>query len=209
MNDIVPASASLSRFPSRKLAVLLVLIFANLIQLALLIRHPQVSSPQSFKTLAAFTVAQEEVKPGLPVRLRIPRIGVDAVIGPVGLTAEGDLGTPTSPVSTGWYNGGPRPGEVGSSVIDGHYGMANDKPAVFDSLNALQVGDKIQVEDEKGVVTTFIVTGSRLYSTEEDATAVFRTSDGKARLNLITCQGVWNAGQSNYETRLVVFSVRE
>lgn len=148
-------------------------------------------------------------KPGLPLRLKIPKLSVDAAIDYVGLTPEGDLDVPRGYDSGGWYKDGPHPGEPGSAVIDGHFGRADGKAAIFDDLHTLQKGDKINVTDVKGATTTFTVTGLRTYNPGEDATAVFRSDDGVARLNLITCQGGWDNSQNSYAARLVVFSEKE
>lgn len=149
------------------------------------------------------------VKYGLPTRLEIPSIKVDAAIDYLGLTYTGDLDTPDGPDNVGWYKQGPRPGEVGNAVIDGHFGWLDGKPAVFDNLHKLSTGDKIHSKDEAGVTTSFVVTGTKTFSPEDDAAEVFRSDDGKAHLNLITCQGEWNAGQESYDTRLVVFADKE
>ena len=52
-----------------------------------------------------------------PGHLKIPAIGVDAAIVPVGVTPDGFMDAPDGPDDTGWYKHGPRPGEVGSAVI--------------------------------------------------------------------------------------------
>jgi sortase (surface protein transpeptidase) len=65
---------------------------------------------------------------------------------------SGGMGIPKDITHAAWFNLGPRPGEKGNAVIDGHYGWKNNIPAVFDSLSQLQKGDKIFVDDEKGVV---------------------------------------------------------
>ena len=146
---------------------------------------------------------------GLPVRLQVPSIGIDAPINQVGLTSQGDLDVPAGPDSTGWYKSGPRPGEVGSAVIDGHFGWKDEIPAVFDNLHKLKKGDVVRVEDENGKTITFTVSGSHTYTPDENAEAVFRSSDEKAHLNLITCQGDWNQDQKSYAERLVVFTSKK
>jgi LPXTG-site transpeptidase (sortase) family protein len=152
---------------------------------------------------------QEKVSSGLPVRLMIPKINVDAAIDYVGLTPEGELGVPAGPANAAWYDLGPRPGEKGNAVIDGHFGYKNHIPAVFDNLHALQKGDIIYVEDEKGKTITFVVRELRTYGQNEDDSGVFVSSDGKAHLNLITCQGVWSETQKSFSNRLVVFADEE
>lgn len=144
-----------------------------------------------------------------PVRLKIPVINVDASIEYVGLTSAGAMDVPKGPSDVAWFDLGPRPGEDGSAVISGHYGWKNNIPAVFDYLSKLQKGDQLYIEDENGVVTTFVVRDSRSYGERADATDVFNSSDGKAHLNLVTCEGVWNKLTKSYSKRLVVFTDRE
>jgi sortase A len=152
---------------------------------------------------------QDKVNVGLPVRLKIPKINVDAALDYVGITSGGDLGVPKGPTDAAWYDLGPRPGEIGNAVIDGHFGWKNNIPAVFDNLHSLQKGDSIYVLDEKGKTVTFVVRELRTYSQNEDDSGVFVSSDGKAHLNLITCQGTWSETQKSYSTRLVVFADKE
>jgi LPXTG-site transpeptidase (sortase) family protein len=142
----------------------------------------------------------------LPIRLEIPKIKVDAALDYVGITSNGELGVPAGPANAAWYDQGPRPGDTGSAVIDGHFGYKDNIPAVFDNLHDLQIGDKIYVKDVKGLTTTFVVRQLRTYGSDEPAPDVFHSSDGKAHLNLITCQGDWNQTQKSYSTRLVVFT---
>jgi LPXTG-site transpeptidase (sortase) family protein len=145
---------------------------------------------------------------GLPVRLKIPKIKIDAAVESVGLTPQGAMGVPKNPTDAAWFNLGPLPGEAGSSVIDGHIGLwnGNQPIAVFDFLHKLHPGDKIYVVDDKGVTTTFVVSDLRTYAQNADDSNVFSSSDGKAHLNLITCDGTWNKTLNSYPDRLVVFT---
>ncbi len=146
---------------------------------------------------------------GLPVRLKIPKIKVDAAIEYVGLVSDGSIDNPKSPGDAAWFAIGPLPGESGSAVIDGHYGWKNGKAAVFDNLYKLRKGDRLFVEDYNGVITSFVMMGSRRYDPKADASSVFDSSDGKAHLNLITCEGVWDKVSKSYSERLVVFADKE
>lgn len=152
---------------------------------------------------------EEQVVFGLPVRLRIPNINVDAAIEQVGVTSRGAMDVPKGPDGAAWFKFGPRPGERGSSVIAGHYGWKNQIPAVFDNLHELQKGDKLYVEDENGVIITFVVRESRRYNAKGNASDVFGSIDGKAHLNLITCEGVWSKVSESRPGRLVVFADKE
>jgi LPXTG-site transpeptidase (sortase) family protein len=138
-----------------------------------------------------------------PSRLIIPKLGVDTNIIQMGLTATGNMEAPATNKATGWYKYGARPGNVGSAVIDGHLGLSNE--AVFGKLNQLAVGDAISVLDDQGSTISFIVKRTAAYEKDSDATDIF-TSQAGSHLNLITCNGDWEARHATYSKRLVVFS---
>jgi LPXTG-site transpeptidase (sortase) family protein len=159
---------------------------------------------ENFSVQPASIVTQANLN--LPVRLKIPSINVDAPVEYVGLTQSGAMDVPQKPEDVAWYNLGPRPGESGSAAIAGHSGYKDNKPAVFDNLYKLQKGDKIYVEDSKGITVTFIVREFRTYGLYDDVSSVFNSNDGVAHLNLITCSGVWNDKEKTHATRLIVFT---
>jgi sortase A len=146
---------------------------------------------------------------GNPVRLEIPNINVDATVEYVGLTSAGAVAVPKGPANAAWFDLGPRPGNIGSAVIVGHFGWKNNIPAVFDNLHKLQKGDKLYVKDEAGATITFVVRELRLYGENQDASDVFGSLDRNAHLNLITCEGAWNKARKSYSDRLVVFADKE
>lgn len=147
---------------------------------------------------------------GLPLRLKIPKINVDANILSLGFATSGAMQIPNNVYDVGWFNGGPRPGEKGSSIITGHVaqirGGVMTKPGVFIELNKLITGDRLNVIDDKGESITFIVRESRLYDPLADASSVFSSADNNTHLNLITCEGTWNPGEQSYSKRLVIFT---
>jgi len=153
--------------------------------------------------------SKEQIFIGLPVRLKIAAINIDANIEHVGITEGGAMDAPKGPLEVAWYNLGPRPGEVGSAVIDGHSGWKDSRPAVFDNLHKLKKGDKIFVESDTGEITIFVVRELRSYGLSEDTSSVFEEQDGLAHLNLITCSGDWNPLEQTHSSRLVVFTDQE
>lgn len=168
-------------------------------------RAPTHGDPVSSAANATLPKHKQERSP-LPVRLKIPKINVDASLEYVGLTRGGDVGAPKVLTNAAWFNRWPRPGEKGNAVIVGHYSGVAGVPAVFNDLYKLHKGDKLYIEDKKGKTTSFIVTGRREYDPEAVATAVFRSHDGAAHLNLITCDGAWNEAANTYSKRLAVFA---
>ena len=146
---------------------------------------------------------------GLPNRIQIASIQVDAAIESVAIAPDGSMDVPKSIFNTAWYELGPRPGEVGSAVIDGHVDGPDGGPAVFADLKNLQQGDKISVIDDQGNAIVFQVRELRILNSDADATEIFTSSDGLAHLNLITCIGVWDKQAQSYTQRLIVFADQE
>ncbi len=148
--------------------------------------------------------AANTVSLGLPARLTIPAINVNAAIQDLGVTPKGDMDVPANTTDVGWFKLGPRPGERGSAVIAGHFDGTSGEPGVFTNLNKLKKGDKLYVIDDKGTSVKFIVRESRTYDPGY-AEEVFSSNDG-THLNLVTCDGVWDGTKKSYSKRLVVFA---
>ncbi len=146
-----------------------------------------------------------KVSVGQPVRLKIPSINVDAAIEYVGLTSSRAMEVPKNTTDVGWLKLGPRPGEKGSAVIDGHFNGKNGEEGVFANLYKLKAGDKLYIEDDKGTSIPFIVRESRIYDPGL-ADYVFNRNDSGTYLNLITCDGVWDGTKKSYTKRLVIFT---
>ncbi len=146
------------------------------------------------------------VPQGLPVRLKIPGIGVDSIIEDGLITSDGRMDVSEGSVNVSWFALGPKPGEVGSAVIGGHFGISNDVKFVFYDLDKMVVGDEVQVVNDKGEVLTFRVREIKMYTRDADATEVFTSKDGLSHLNVITCEGAWNQKNDTYDDRRVVFT---
>lgn len=156
----------------------------------------------------ATPVPVPKVTYAVPVRLIIPRIGVDAAVEDVGLTSGRDMASPSGPATVGWYKFGARPGNRGSAVIDGHSGYADGRRAAFDDLPQLKVGDKLYVEDARGKRLLFVVRATKLYARDASAADVFAPTT-RRRLNLITCTGDFDVSAGTHSERLVVFAELE
>lgn len=149
------------------------------------------------------------VPTGKPTRLTIPKLNVDAGFQYLGLKSDGTMEIPNNIVDVAWFTGSPLPGKKGNSIITGHVvqilGGVVTKPGVFKNLNELAIGDKLYIQNDRGETIIFAVRETRLYDPSADAVDVFVSFDGKVHLNLITCEGTWNAAQQSYSKRLVVF----
>jgi LPXTG-site transpeptidase (sortase) family protein len=145
---------------------------------------------------------------GLPVRLSIPKLGLDAPVEQVGTDSSGAMGIPHDYRDVAWFAPGVVPGDDGDAVIDGHLDWVvngKDVRAVFWSLGSLQAGDELDVATQDGRVLKFSVTQLQLIPNRANPSqyGLFDTS-GPPRLTLITCAGDWSASLHTYLQRLAV-----
>jgi sortase A len=166
------------------------------------IYQPPVSTPPP-QTIETLTPKPAVI--GLPVRLVIPSLNLDASIEPVGLAADGAMGVPIRLADVAWYQPGPRPGELGNAVIAGHRSSRLSLPAVFDNLDKLMPGDMVNIIDDRGTIIVFRVRERRIYDANADPSEIFAKSD-KVHLNLISCAGNYNPLTRSFPQRLVVFT---
>ena len=144
----------------------------------------------------------------MPVSVDIPAIGVTSRLLHLGLNADGTVQVPSVTRNAGqaaWYKYSSTPGQIGSSVIEGHVDSVKG-PAVFFRLGSLRRGDAIDVELADGVTAVFRVTGVREYAKSRfPAKAIYGATDFAA-LRLITCGGVFDYATGHYLSSTVVFA---
>lgn len=129
-----------------------------------------------------------------PVRIEIPAIGVAADVIPLGLVPEsGELEVPQDFAQTGWWTGGPEPGEIGSSVIAGHVDSF-EGPAVFIDLDQLAFDDLVRVTRADGSAATFAVRETIAVDKDEFPTGYVYGQTDTSVLRLITCNGDFSDG---------------
>jgi LPXTG-site transpeptidase (sortase) family protein len=142
---------------------------------------------------------------GAPVRLVIPKIKVNAPVQHIGITQQNSMETPNNATDVGWLKIGTKPGEKGSTVIDGHFDNEMGGKGVFNDLHQLTKGDRVLIKTDKGETFTYIVNSLKVYDEGTKAPEIFSKNDGKY-LSLITCDGIWNETTKSYTQRLVVFA---
>lgn len=140
-----------------------------------------------------------------PVELSIDRLGIRAPIEPVGVL-NNTMAVPSNGERVGWYDQGPRPGDKGSSVLAGHVNWSKGQDAVFTNLHTLQIGDTVQVRNSNDERNVFTVVRIASYPMDANTAEVFLSQNDRERLNLITCDGVWDSGLNTHRSRLVVFT---
>jgi hypothetical protein len=154
---------------------------------------------------------------GQPARIRIPVIGLDWPVVPVGLDVDGTMDTPQGGSGSivwregFWWRGGYRVGQAGNAVIAGHVDDVSGALTAFARIAELQLGDSVLVTLAGGNVAHFrvqrVVRVPVPVGGSNDPT--LRTIFGPAatpHLNLITCAGTWVSG--GFDERLVVFTTQ-
>ena len=145
----------------------------------------------------------------VPVSVRIPAIGVNARVIPLGLDASGGVAVPplSTPFLTSWYDRGSAPGQDGPAVLLGHVDAAGVGPAVFYKLGDLVTGDLVYVTRRDRQTAVFRVTAVALYPEQDfPAKQVYSFTPGPT-LRLITCGGDFDAQTHHYLGRTIVFAV--
>jgi hypothetical protein len=188
--------------------VLLILAGTGAVGVAL---GSQMHAPQPAPSQAGVTGASSRglsLARSLPVSVHIPAIGVDSALLHLGRNADGTVRVPSIKTDAGqaaWYKYSPTPGQIGSSVIEGHVDSERG-PAVFFRLGALHRGDTIDVKLADGVTAVFRVTGVREYAKSRfPAKAIYGATDFAA-LRLITCGGAFDYATGHYLSSTVVFA---
>ena len=140
-----------------------------------------------------------------PRYLTIDKLGIiNARILPMGVNAKGALETPNNIFDVGWYEGSGKPGQGGTSIIDGHNGGPHVH-GVFKDLPALAYGDTIKIERGDGLIYKYkVVENKTVLLSESDAymsTAARTPEVGKESVTLISCTGEWSQSQMTYLSR--------
>jgi sortase (surface protein transpeptidase) len=140
----------------------------------------------------------------VPVRLKIPKIGVASSLIPLGRAADGTVEVPPWEVA-GWYAPGPRPGDPGSAVILGHVDSTGG-PAVFFRLRELRRGDRIEVRRADGSRVRFVVRRTAQYDKRRFPTDEVYYPTLTPELRLVTCGGEFDYASRHYRSNVIVFA---
>jgi hypothetical protein len=141
-----------------------------------------------------------------PVRVRVPGLGLDAAVRPVGVGAERQMRLPADPRVLGWYRYGPAPGGGGSVVLAGHVDSRRFGIGPLAALQTIDVGDRVEVLTGPGSVRAYRVDSIERFSRQALPADVFART-GPERLRLVTCTGPFVPDAGGYQQNLVVTAV--
>lgn len=150
--------------------------------------------------------AAEPLPPSEPVRLRIPRIDVDAPVMGLGLNDEGSLEVPPAAERNlaGWYEDGTTPGAEGTAIVAGHVDNAQG-PSVFYTLGALEKGHRIEVLRADGRTAVFTIDAIEVYEADAFPDKKVYGAGERAELRVITCGGGFSE-KTGYQGNVVAYA---
>ncbi|NUR58737.1 MAG: class F sortase [Catenulispora sp.] len=146
----------------------------------------------------------------VPLRVKVPSVGIDAPLIRLGLDADGAVAVPPMwvPSEAGWFGGNPTPGERGAAIIVGHVDTEYGR-AVFYPLGNVQPGALVVVDRADKKHAQFRVNSVEVVDKDRfPAQRVYGTGDAAdtdtAQLRLITCGGAFDG--KHYADNLVVYA---
>jgi sortase (surface protein transpeptidase) len=155
---------------------------------------------------AGFRSPRRHPTVALPVRLRIPAIGVDTPLLRLGLDKQGAVEPPKPWQEAGWYTGSVRPGQAGPAVILGHVDSTSG-PAVFYRLQELREGDAVEVTRADGSRIMFHVSGQQQVAKSQFPTDLVYGPTLEPSLRLVTCGGSFDTKSHHYRDNIIVSAV--
>src|SRR3989344_4722627 len=105
-----------------------------LIGLAVFLASNSISNSNTVTTEIAGKPGTDELLPGKPARVAIPKLGISAEIAELGLNSDKTIEVPKRPEQVGWFVHGAIPGEPGSAVMVGHLDWHRGVKGVFYDL---------------------------------------------------------------------------
>lgn len=187
------------------MAIVLILAAATILTFGLRSERPSLPGPQQ---VAGNPAAAAHVRPAaraVPLTLSIPAIAVSAPLTELGLNPDRTVQVPASFQMPGWYEYGPSPGQLGSSVILGHVDSYQG-PAVFFKLRSLRPGDRVDVALADGVTAHFEVRQVAMYPKAQFPTQLVYGPRSYSALQLVTCGGVFDTETRSYLSNVVVYT---
>jgi hypothetical protein len=141
-----------------------------------------------------------------PTRVRVPALGLDAAVRPIGVDGERQLRLPADPRVLGWYRFGAGPGDRGSVVLAAHVDSRRFGVGPLADLQAIGVGDRLEVDTGPDGTRFYRVDSIERFDRQALPAEVFART-GPERLRLVTCTGPYLPEAGGYQQNLVVTAV--
>lgn len=165
-----------------------------------------VVSPPSAAAVSPAPAATSPVPvagPFRPATVSLQAFGVTAPVD-VSFTAAGVLDPPDDPSRVAWWGASQLAGaSAGATVVVGHVDGPSGPGALYRLVHA-RAGDRIVVAGADGRQLTYAVTSLSYHGKGDAFPASLFTSDGPARLVVISCGGTFDRSDDQYEDNVVV-----
>ncbi|MCL2280618.1 class F sortase [Candidatus Saccharibacteria bacterium] len=167
--------------------------------------HPTTKTAKTTQLIASKSATTQSATPTCD-RLIIPKINLDTCLATVGLTTSGAVDVHAS--LPAWFNqssrAGTNSGKYPATFIDGH------RNGIFKNLKQLVVEDTVTVAFMSGELYTYTVRAiENIPLTQVDMLKVLSIyNDANQGLNLMTCDGAYNANMGTAERRLILYATR-
>ena len=164
---------------------------------------PDAPTPDGPTTELPEAAAAQEPWGVPPVRLAIPRLGVEAEVAPVNYDQDGLMDVPPDPDMVAWFEYGPGMGVGGNAIFAAHVDWGG-RPRVFYRLAALEPGDAVLVIDTQGRGFQYVVQSNEIYDAQGAPVEEIFAQTIDPIITLITCGGRYNPATREYLDRIVV-----
>lgn len=141
------------------------------------------------------------------VRIKVPAVGIDSRVRPVGVARDRQMALPLDPRVMGWYRFGPSPGAGrGSVIVAGHLDSRRFGLGPLVRLRQVEVGDRVRVTLADGSRRLYVVRSVRRFDRQALPAELF-SRVGRERLRIVTCGGAFLPDRGGYQKNLVVTAV--
>ncbi len=142
-----------------------------------------------------------------PAAVRVPSVGLELGVVPVGVREDGEMDVPDLVREVGWYRFGAAPGaDEGSAVLAAHVDSDVGTAPMASVLRASE-GDAVEITTAAGVELRYRITSIEQVSKDELRLDALFARDGDPVVRLVTCGGEWDAAAGAYEDNIVVTAV--
>ena len=159
-------------------------------------------NPESLARPLVAPVPKPPAAPSPPVRLLIPKLGVNAAVEVRGVGPDGVSEAPADPNDVAWYDFSDAPGSPGIALFAGHRDWWGVGPTVFYNLDSLRPGDEIRVQSKDGSTRTYRVVEGFLVDPDSRASDLLSGTAGS--IVVYTCDGAFDPVKGEYTRRFVV-----
>jgi LPXTG-site transpeptidase (sortase) family protein len=140
-----------------------------------------------------------------PRRLSVPSLGIDTKIYQVGLDKRKNVVIPEDIRRVGWYRLGVPPGvDRGNAVIVGHRDGSGYRKGAFYYLDTLKPGQVVSVTTSGKRTLKYRVESVKSILKKRLPYEKYFAVDGKHKLVLISCGGVYNRNNGGYQDNVIV-----